>query len=609
MGQNPLFWSQVAMCDGARRGRREKTLTGLSRRAFLATTGVLAATFAVPRQALGAVLAAPLKPADVPTTLQQTITFTAPVYNKYRTLVAGPGEPYIPRLDILGKEPSAERTTNRRSLMYLGHYTDVHMIDAQAPARLDVMAGEDPTLWAGAIRPQDTMQLHTLTAMTNAMNAARESPVTGAPMSAAVNTGDSTDQDSQLELDWYIGVLDGGQFTPNSGKAGVYEGVQVWPSTFAWHPEDPSQDDFGSFGFPKIPGLLDSAVSNTVTSPGLAVPWYSVFGNHDVLWNGVINIDPSLRSFATGGRKADDWSALAETYLRGMSLDGSSFTRLTDQLWRQWNMDAQMRHVTPDGKRKLFEQKGFIASHLNSPATPGPVGHGFTEDNLSSGRSYWQADLDSNFRLFGLDTCNQTAGADGAVPEDQFNWLKEGLTQAQTENKIALVLSHPVVGGQKLFHSEEFVAMLNEFPNMVAWINGHTHINSIRAHPNGSGGGFWEITSASCVDFPQQQQLIEFVDNRDKTMSIFTTTLDHASSPTWSDGDFSQVGLASLSRELSANDWIMNPAMRAGSAFDRNAELLLPQPFDLSTITDAKIEVEQAKSRARIAAFDQNQAK
>ncbi len=601
------------------RGRRERTLTGLSRRAFLATTGVLAATFAVPREALGAVLAAPLKPADVPTTLQETIQFTAPVYNQYRTLVTGPGDPYQTRMDILGKEPAADRATNRRSLMYVGHFTDIHMIDAQGPARLDVMAGQSPSLWAGVIRPQDTMQMHVLAAMTAAMNAAKESPVTGAPMSAALNTGDSADQHSQLELDWYIGVLDGGQFTPNSGKAGVYEGVQVWDSTFAWHPDDPSQDDFGSFGFPTIPGLLDAAVSNTVTSPGLAVPWYAVFGNHDTLWNGVIPTEPNLHSFATGNRKADDWPALAETYLRGMSLDGSSMTRLTDQLWRQWNMNAQMRHVTADGRRELFRQKGFIASHLNSPAIPGPVGHGFTEDNLSSGRTYWQADLDSNFRIFGLDTCNLTAGADGAVPEDQFNWLKAGLEQAQTENKIALVLSHhnsltlenaaePVVGGQGLIHAEEFIAMLNQFPNMVAWINGHTHINTIRPHPNGSGGGFWEITSASCVDFPQQQQVIEFVDNRDGTMSIFATTLDHASPAAWSKGDFSQVGLASLSRELAANDWIENPAMRGGSPLDRNTELLLPQPFDLSTITDAQLESEQATSRARIAAFDQRQA-
>ena len=61
--------------------------------------------------------------------------------------------------------------------------------------------------------------------------------------------------------------------------------------------------------------------------------------------------------------------------------------------------------------------------------------------------------------------------------------------------------------------------MLLEYPNCVAWMNGHTHINTIIPHAETGGGGFWEITTASCIDFPQQQQLIELVDNRDGTMS------------------------------------------------------------------------------------------
>ena len=60
----------------------------------------------------------------------------------------------------------------------------------------------------------------------------------------------------------------------------------------------------------------------------------------------------------------------------------------------------------------------------------------------------------------------------------------------------------PVVGSaQKLYHAEEFVAMLVERPVVVAWINGHTHINTIQSHARGDGGGFWEITAASCIDF------------------------------------------------------------------------------------------------------------
>ena len=98
-------------------------------------------------------------------------------------------------------------------------------------------------------------------------------------------------------------------------------------------------------------------------------------------------------------------------------------------------------------------------------------------------------------------------------------------------------LLEPAIGpSQNLIHSDEFVAMLLEFPNLVAWVNGHTHINTITAHPRAGSGGFWEITTASCVDYPQQQQVIEIVDNRDSTLSIFTTTVDHQSSAAWESG-------------------------------------------------------------------------
>ncbi|MEK9809915.1 MAG: hypothetical protein VW362_05675, partial [Candidatus Nanopelagicales bacterium] len=115
-------------------------------------------------------------------------------------------------------------------------------------------------------------------------------------------------------------------------------------------------------------------------------------------------------------------------------------------------------------------------------------------------------------------------------------------------------------------------------------------------------GGFWEITTASCVDFPQQQQLVELVDNRDGTMSIFVTALDHAAPPAWSEGDLSQTGLASLSRELAANAWLNKPALRAGTPLDRNVELLMPAPIELSRIADADIEAVQMKAKTQLMA-------
>ena len=88
---------------------------------------------------------------------------------------------------------------------------------------------------------------------------------------------------------------------------------------------------------------------------------------------------------------------------------------------------------------------------------------------------------------------------------------------------------------------------------MIAWVNGHTHRNEVIAH-SAAAGGFWEINTASHIDFPQQARIIEIADNLDDTLSIFTTILDHLASAEFDGGLDSIDSLASLSRELSAND-------------------------------------------------------
>ena len=243
------------------------------------------------------------------------------------------------------------------------------------------------------------------------------------------------------------------------------------------------------------------------------------------------------------------------------------------------------------------------------------MGHGFTQKNLDTGQTWWTVDIGPRLRVFGLDTCNQVMGADGAVPQDQFDWLEEQLALVVSQDKLAIVMSHhnsltlendavAALGpSQRLVHAEEFVAMLHKYPKMVAWLNGHTHINTIIAHPKPDGdGGFWEVTTASCIDFPQQQQMVELIDNQDGTMSIFTTVIDHLAPAEWQPGDFSNSGMASLSRQLASNDWIADPLMRRGSAYDRNTELLLPAPFDLSRVSTQELEKAQAAQSARLVA-------
>jgi metallophosphoesterase (TIGR03767 family) len=564
---------------------------------------------------VAASLAAPAEPADVPTTLRETIRQATTGNRGYRTLRTAPGEPFIARSDLLRRSPGADRETARRSIVYLGHTSDIHVQDTQTPARLEPVNALTTTLVPGSHRPQEAMTLHVQAQMVQAFSDAALSPVTGAPMAAVLNTGDSSDQISNLETRWYIRIMDGVPVLADSGTKGVYEGVQVWPEAgYAYHPEDPSGDPWGAYGFPQVPGLMQAIVSAEVTSPGMPAPWFSVFGNHDVLFNGFIGQDDSLRTLATGGLKYYSFQSWIVEHLTGMALDVSPIQRMLNHLRQQYAMVGGFRRVGADPERRLLQGQDFMAAHFeDTGGGPGPVGHGWTRANLDQGTTYWSADLGEHVRLFGLDTCNRLVGADGALPRSQFEWLEEGLAQCVRESRLAIAASHhnsltlentaesAFHPGDELVHADEVVAMLLKYPTMILWLNGHTHMNTIRAHAREDGtGGFWEVTTASCVDYPQQQQVIDICDNRDGTISIFAVTLDHASPAQWTPGDLSQQGIASLSRELASNDWVATPLVLSGSPLDRNVELLLPAPFPMDGISASSLEREALARRAAV---------
>ena len=131
--------------------------------------------------------------------------------------------------------------------------------------------------------------------------------------------------------------------------------------------------------------------------------------------------------------------------------------------------------------------------------------------------------------------------------------------------------------------------LLLRFPNVVLWVNGHTHRNRVtpyaRKRNAKAPGGFWEVNTAAHVDWPQQARTIELVDNRNGTLSIFGTVIDHVAPTSYGKRPKSPLELASLSRELGANDWQEEDRSpkgedgRRGRLEDRNVELLVPAPF------------------------------
>lgn len=473
-------------------------VAGLSRRAFLGTVGAVSALWAIPAEIVGAQLARALEPGSGVTTVDQTIRLGPVQRSSYRTLVAAAGEQHQPRYDLLGRVADSGRRASRRSLAYVGHLSDIHIIDAQSPARLEPLISLSHTLFPSAFRPHDPLTVQVGASMVTSVADVRISPLTGAPMSAAFVTGDSSDMLSHLETRWYIDVLDGRTVVANSGAAGIYEGVQAWPeAAWAYHPGGPQGDLFGAYGFPQVPGMLEAAVTQTVASPGLPTPWYSVYGNHDTLYLGTFAVPDSLRSFAVGGRKYVNATALSVDYVGDWSADTTALTRAWNDLSSRLG-SLGTRSVAADPHRKLLDQHAFMTEHFSTRVHPGPIGHGFTPDNIRSGRTYWSADVGPLLRVFGLDTCNQVAGPDGAVPQEQVDWLTAGLSQAERDGRLALVLSHHnsftlenpaqlATSPQRLVHAEEFISLLLGFPSMIAWLNGHTHVNSITAHRRTDG--------------------------------------------------------------------------------------------------------------------------
>jgi metallophosphoesterase (TIGR03767 family) len=260
--------------------------------------------------------------------------------------------------------------------------------------------------------------------------------------------------------------------------------------------------------------------------------------------------------------------------------------------------------VTADPNRRMLTLPEMVAEYFHTTGTP--VGHGYTQQNLDAGTAYYSFDK-GGIHCISLDTCNPNGYDDGSIDQAQFDWLTAELTAHSSRyldtsgnwvsgngnDQLIMIFSHHTIDtmenvlGVGRVNGTTVRDLLLRFPNVIAWVNGHTHHNQVdpRPRPAGTavGGGFWEINTASHVDWPQQSRILEVVDNGDGTLSIFSTIIDHAAPTGWSNTN-SPVQLAALSRELASNDPQRDAVSgnrdgKRGTPQDRNVELLVRKPF------------------------------
>jgi len=332
-----------------------------------------------------------------------------------------------------------------------------------------------------------------------------------------------------------------------------------------------------------------------------------------VLVQGNFPPDDASRQIALGGKKIIDLSPARKDEVcedPSILLDPERTQAiLSDE-------DTEVRDVTPDENRRLLTRPDWVKEMFNSGEQPGPRGHGLTQRNLDEGTAYYVFEH-GPLAFIVLDTVSPAGFAAGSMDAAQLAWLESEikarsrrsfdavgkLAETDVEDRLIVVVSHhplerlnnplPDPSGDERVQGPALEELLHRFPNVVAHVTGGSQANSITPRPDlqRRGGGYWEVSTTSPVAHPMQGRLIEVVDNADGTISLLSAVYDldapadprSAADPTAGDG-VNEAELAAVARGLAARDPQRDPGATGLAVSDRNAEMLLRAPFDLSKV-------------------------
>ncbi|MEI6796841.1 MAG: TIGR03768 family metallophosphoesterase [Methanomassiliicoccales archaeon] len=455
--------------------------------------------------------------ADVFTTLQQTVAFD-PVppglhpmellkvaqyekfgYGKWKVGVPLPAEL---RTDLLPPGHSIPSKLTRKMLLRFFAMTDIHITDKESPSQL-IYLQQLNSRGAQVTSIYSPVMLYTtqvLDAAVQTMNALHRQ----IPFDFGLSLGDVCNSTQFNETRWYIDVLDGNNITPCSGACTGADSIDY-------------QKPYRAAGLDR------------------AIPWYQVLGNHDHFWIGSLPVNDFLRRscvsdtvLAMGDVLSNPKNLARPDYYMGF-LDGSTPYGDIVAAGPVGNHHTPPK-VAPDQDRRSLSKGEWMKEFFSTRSAP--KGHGFdlVEPGHEEGFACYSfvPKADVPIKVIVLDdTRRDDDGSDdihghGHLDADRYAWLKRELAAGDAAGQLMIIAAHVPIGvmpsrsQMEWWESPlnavtlpELLEELHGHPNLLLWVAGHRHLNTIKAFvspdpANAPEKGFWQVETSSLRDFPQQ---------------------------------------------------------------------------------------------------------
>ncbi len=497
--------------------------------------------------------------------------------------------------------------------------SDIHITDKESPAQAlykSYALGTWGNTNLAAYSPTILSTTHVHDAAVQTINALHKQT----PFDFGMSLGDHANSTQYNELRWFIDVMDGKRITPSSGAhkgAGSIDYQKPYQSagldkSIPWYAVMGNHDQFWCGSLYPDDYVRSVMVGNTVINIGndpYGNPSFDSRGSYMGVVDGttpfgtVIDYGPAFSSMAPPIVAADP---------NRHSLSTSTSTTL--------NWMKEFFKTTSKPKGHGFTQANLdndFTSYTFEPKSSVPVKVIVLDDTCKENPT---SSLSHSY-------------ARGCLDQERYDWLVSELNRGQAEGKLMIVAAHVPVGPHlstpdgiptpnpadpeknipytipvavflstckdgstpvgvpcngsmginnnnpvppyNVVTDSSLLATLHQYSNLILWMSGHRHMNTVTPQPapvgQGPEFGFWEVETASLRDHPQTFRTFEIIRNDNNTVSIYVTNVDPAVQGTGSPAEKSR-GYSIGAARISAG----NPGLTNTSSQVYNAELVKP---------------------------------